>query len=61
MAKLSKYDQIIAAFPEMADLSNQDKDAIFKCRDDSDGIGDYIVYWNYDKPLPGGLMVGKPE
>jgi hypothetical protein len=29
-------------------------------RDDSDGLGAYIYEWNYDKPIPDGLKLGKP-
>lgn len=56
---MSKYEKIIEAYPELLELSNRDRDAVFKCRDDSDGFGDYVEFWNYDKPLPDGLMVGK--
>lgn len=28
-------------------------------RDDSDGLGAYIYEWNYDKPIPSGLKLGK--
>ena len=56
---MSKYEQIIEAYPELLELSNRDRDAVLKCRDDSDGFGDYVEFWNYDKPLPAGLKVGK--
>lgn len=58
---MSKYEKIIEAYPELLELSNRDRDAVFKCRDDSDGFGDYVEFWNYDKPLPDGLVVGKPK
>jgi hypothetical protein len=28
-------------------------------QDDSDGQGAYIAEWNYSKPLPDGMKVGK--
>jgi len=28
-------------------------------RDDSDGLGAYIYEWNYNKPIPSGLKLGK--
>lgn len=28
-------------------------------RDDSDGLGAYIYEWNYDKPIPSELKLGK--
>lgn len=29
-------------------------------QDDSDGLGPYIAKWEYDKPIPDGLTLGKP-
>jgi hypothetical protein len=29
-------------------------------RDDSDGQGAYIAKWDYSKPIPEGLSLGKP-
>ena len=28
-------------------------------QNDSDGLGDYIAEWNYTKPIPDGLKLGK--
>jgi hypothetical protein len=28
-------------------------------RDDSDGLGAYIAKWDYSKPIPEGLKLGK--
>ena len=30
-------------------------------QDDSDGVGAYIAKWEYDKPIPEGLTLGKPS
>ena len=30
-----------------------------KLQDDSDGVGVYIAEWNYAKPIPEGLKLGK--
>lgn len=50
---------IIKTYPELTD-----KDfGIFgtiTVRNDSDGIGDYIEKWEYSKPIPDGLTLGKP-
>lgn len=29
-------------------------------QDDSDGLGAWLVSWEYSKPLPAGIKVGKP-
>jgi hypothetical protein len=49
--------EIIKAYPELAD-----KNFLFNgimIQDDSDGKGAYIREWNYTKPIPEGLKVGK--
>ena len=51
--------QIIAAFPEIKATDDFRKLGIF-LQDDSDGVGAYIVKWEYSQPLPEGLSVGKP-
>lgn len=57
MAK-TLYETIIETYPE---LENSPEFA-FGCitlQNDSDGLGDYIAKWEYSKPLPEGLKVGK--
>jgi hypothetical protein len=50
-------DQIIKdAYPEIED--NNFINGTIELRDDGDGI-QYISVWNYSKPLPEGLTVGK--
>jgi hypothetical protein len=55
---MSLYDQIVATYPEL-----KDNDPIFvnviNLTDDSDGDGAYISKWEYDKPIPKGLKLGK--
>jgi hypothetical protein len=51
--------KIIETYPE---LENKDFSKIgIVLRNDSDGIGDYIEKWNYEKPIPVDLTVGKPK
>lgn len=52
------YDKIIAAYPELTDA---DFGVFGKIRiqDDSDGLGAYIAKWEYEKPIPKGLKLGK--
>jgi hypothetical protein len=52
-------EQLIDAFPELAEnFSAFHPDRIY-LRNDSDGAGDYIKSWNYEKPIPDGLKLGK--
>ena len=52
------YETIVAAYPE---LKNSDAfvNGVITLQDDSDGLGAYIAKWEYSKPLPAGLKVGK--
>ena len=52
------YNQIVNVYPELAknnDLAN----GTIVLQDDSDGLGAYIAKWEYDKPIPAGLKLGK--
>jgi hypothetical protein len=50
-------EQIIEFYPELANKDFQ-REGIY-LQNDSDGFGDYIREWNYSKPLPAGMKVGK--
>ena len=52
------YDQIIAEYPELENSKAFYK-GIIEIRDDSDGEGAYIAKWEYEKPIPNGLKLGK--
>ena len=54
---MNTYEAIIAAYPE---LENADflSNGIW-LQDDSDGKGVFIAEWNYSKPIPAGLKLGK--
>jgi hypothetical protein len=56
---MSLFDEIVAIYPE---LTNDDfaLNGSIGLRNDSDGVGDYIEKWNYSKPIPEGLSLGKP-
>ena len=51
---------IIQTYPELTD---KDFDYLaggtILLRDDADGLGAYIAQWNYSKPIPAGLKLGK--
>lgn len=52
------WEQIIAAYPEINPTDNFQKLGIW-LQDDSDGQGAYIAKWEYSKPIPDGLKLGK--
>ena len=51
------HEQIIAAYPELKDSECFVKDIIIQ--DDSDGLGAFIAKWDFSKPIPNGLKLGK--
>lgn len=51
-------EQIIAVYPELEGTKTF-AEGIILLQDDSDGQGVYIAEWNYSKPLPDGLKIGK--
>ena len=55
---MNLYEQIIAVYPE---LEGTDEFAFgsIRLQDDADGKGAYIAKWEYSKPLPAGMKVGK--
>ena len=53
------YEQIIAVYPELTEADFDPLDGLIKLRNDSDGFGDYIAKWEYSKPIPKGLKLGK--
>jgi hypothetical protein len=55
---MSLYDEVIAFYPELT-MSNLFGDGTITLQNDSDGKGDFIREWNYSKPLPAGLKLGK--
>ena len=53
------YEIIIDAYPELVDIDLFDEYIILQ--NDTDGIGDYVKKWEYSKPIPDGLTLGKPS
>ena len=53
------WEQIIEAYSEINPTDNFSDLGIY-LRDDSDGVGAYIDKWEYSKPIPEGLTLGKP-
>lgn len=50
---------IFDAYPELESDRKLFRETIV-LQDDSDGVGAYIREWNYSKPIPAGLSLGKP-
>lgn len=55
---MTLYEQVIAVYPEL-EKSNNFANGTIILQDDSDGQGAYVAAWNYSKPLPDGLKIGK--
>ena len=53
------WEKVIQAYPSIKPTDNFQELGIF-LQDDSDGVGAYIKKWEYSKPIPDGLTVGKP-
>ena len=56
--KMDLYTQITNVYPE---LTTEDfrPNGLIELQDDSDGQGAYISKWEYSKPIPDGLKLGK--
>ena len=52
------WEKICQAYPEIKPTDDFRQLGII-LRDDADGEGAYIEEWNYSKPLPKGLKLGK--
>jgi len=51
------FNQIIGIYPELTS-DNFGKLETIELRDDGDSV-QYINVWNYSKPIPDGLKLGK--
>ena len=59
---MTLYEQIIESLPELADKTQEFGIlGTIELVDNSDGQGAYIAKWNYSKPIPEGLTLGKPS
>ena len=54
------WEKIIAIYPKLTDDDFGIRGVIL-LQDDSDGVGAYIAKWEYSKPIPEGLTLGKPS
>ena len=53
------FQQIQTAYPELTSDDFAPNTGTISLRDDGDGIV-YLGKWEYSKPIPGGLTLGKP-
>ena len=56
---MSLYEEIINAYPELT-FNDFGSMGTIILQDDSDGVGAYVAKWEYSKPIPDGLTLGKP-
>ena len=49
---------ILEAYPELT-ITDFGPNGSIHLYDDSDGLGAYIAKWEYSKPIPAGLKLGK--
>ena len=56
---MSLYEEIIAIYPELTDSDFNPPSGSIILQNDSDGEGDYIAKWEFSKPIPDGLKLGK--
>jgi len=56
------WEKIVATYSELADKDFAELGIMgsISLQDDGDGIGAYIRKWEYNKPIPEGLTLGKP-
>ena len=52
------WEKIIKVYPELTDKDFDPNLGTISLRDDGDGVA-YIAKWEYSKPVPDGLKVGK--
>ena len=57
---MSLYEEIIKVYPELENSELFINKTILLC-DDSDGSPQYIDKWDYEKPIPKGMKLGKDE
>lgn len=56
---MSLWNQIKEIYPELTDADFDREEGSVHLRNDGDGLGDYIAKWEYSKPIPEGLKLGK--
>jgi hypothetical protein len=57
---MTLFETITSFYPELKSSDFRPDTGIILLQDDSDGLGAYIAKWDYSKPIPEGLSLGKP-
>jgi hypothetical protein len=59
---MNLYEEIITVYPELTITNDKDEfqNGSILLKDDGDGVP-YIAKWDYSKPIPEGLTLGKPS
>lgn len=52
------FSKIVETYPELETKDFDWRDGLIKLFDDGDGV-QYIGQWEYSKPIPDGLKLGK--
>lgn len=55
---MTLWQQIVNTYPELTDKDFGINGSI-RIQNDGDSFGDYLAKWNYSKPIPEGLKLGK--
>jgi hypothetical protein len=55
------WQKIVKVYPELADNQYAAFTNEIILQDETDGKGAYIAKWDYSKPIPEGLTLGKPS
>jgi hypothetical protein len=53
------FEKILEVYPELKNEDFEPLTGTILLQDDSDGKGAYVAVWEYSKPLPKGLKLGK--
>jgi hypothetical protein len=56
---MNLFDEIMSVYPDLDIEEFRPNGGRINLRNDADGAGDYIAKWDYDKPIPQGLKLGK--
>ncbi len=54
------FDIVTNIYPELTDKDFDPKNGVILLFDDGDGI-QYIAKWDFSKPIPDGLKLGKQQ
>ena len=56
---MTLYEKLIEEYPELANNGKIGPFGPIILQNDADGAGDYIAKWDYEKPIPKGMKIGK--